>query len=108
MKAWELSNNSDDDAGTSLVFADTINKAKNKAFYESSMYQHDLEPDSWIDIRAIRTPELDGWEDKSEAEIMYRLMIKRSWYFYDGDGNEWNSDNADEFYDKYLNDRSVN
>lgn len=102
MKAWELTNNRNDDAGDSLVFADTISKAKEKAFCEGFMYQHDLGPDSWIDIRAIRAPELDGWENKPETEIMYRLMTKRSWYFYDTDGKEWNSDNADDFYNKYL------
>ena len=102
MKAWQLSNNKDDDAGLSLVFADNVSDAKKQAYSEDdSFIQHPLEPDSWIDIRAIRAPELDDWEGKPDMEIMYRLITKCDWYFYVGD-EEWNPDNVEEFREKYL------
>ena len=105
MKAWQLSNLKDDDAGLSLVFADNVSDAKKQAYSEDdSIIQSNLEPESWVDIRAIRAPELDGWENKPESEIMYRLITKRDWFFH-FDDEEWNPENVEEFHEKYLKEK---
>lgn len=81
MKAWVLENLKDDDAGISLVFADTRNEAKKQAYYDSCYaFQHDLEPEKWTDIRATRAQYADDMENESEDFIMLRL-VENGWWF---------------------------
>lgn len=102
MKAWILSDIRNEEMGISLVFADTRGEAKKQAFIVTNkLYQSDLDPDSWTDVKAVREPKLDGFEDKDEKEIMYKLMTECS-FMFELDGETWESANAEEFRAEYL------
>lgn len=95
MKAWILGTDYSD--YKSLVFAETRGKAKVMANNSSPfMYQCDIEPESYLDIRCYRLPELDDWEEQPELEICLRLMELDSWWFEVGN-KRFDADNIDEF-----------
>ena len=96
MKAWILSDGNGNKPYCSLVFADTMGKAKAQANYDSPfLYQCDLELD-YIDISCRRCKELDNKENLSEKEICLILMVEYGWYFEVGN-KIYNKDNIEEF-----------
>ncbi|HJE96559.1 MAG TPA: hypothetical protein K8V00_02970 [Ligilactobacillus acidipiscis] len=106
MKAWILSNVNNEDAGISLVFANTRGQAKKQAFtVTNKLYQSDLDPDSWTDVRAVRESKLDGLENKDEKEIVYKWMTQGKLMF-GYDGVLWDSSTAEEFREEYLKEES--
>lgn len=96
MKAWEISTYTNDDF-YDLVFADTRNKAITKVLSGKTVLDTVLAYDDSLqltDIRAIRAPELDGCENKSDMQIMELLILKRGWA-YDGAAETWDDCNFD-------------
>lgn len=106
MKAWEISTYYSADYWD-LVFADTRNKAITKVLSGKTAldsvlaYGDSLE---YTDIRAVRAPELDNCENKSDMQIMELLILKRGWDYYDASGKYWSADNFDkkEFEKEWL------
>ncbi len=78
MKAWILSDRTGNDPYCSLVWADTVGKAKSLAQSSNGcMYQSDLEIEDWRNIRAVRCSDFDyiGNEGKLcvRKEDIYRF-----------------------------------
>ena len=97
MRAWILSSEESPETCSSLVWAETIGRAKAQANYDSPyMYQCDLEVDNFTSVRAIRAKSLDNGEELSEKEICLRLMRDYGWIFYLGN-ETYDEDNIKEF-----------
>lgn len=92
MKAWVLSDRRGNNPYLSLVWAETVGKAKSLANSpDGSMYQSDLEIEDWRDIRAVRFSDLDDCEKMKEKDICVELIEDHCWCFV-----------VDEqFYDEY-------
>ena len=108
MKAWEISTYYSNDY-YNLVFADTRNKAITKVLSGETALDGTLAYDDsleYTDIRAIRAPELDDCEGKTELQLIELLILKRGWSCYDASEKYWDSDNFDkeEFEKAWKND----
>lgn len=92
MKAWILSDARGNNPYLSLVWAETVGKAKSLANSpDGSMYQNDLEIEDWRDIRAVRFSDFDDCEKMKEKEICVKLIEDHCWCF----------EIDEQYYDKY-------
>lgn len=92
MKAWILSDRTGNNPYLSLVWAETVGKAKSLANSpDGSMYQHDLEIEDWRDIRAVRFSDFDDCEKMKEKDICVKLIEDHCWCF----------EIDEQYYDKY-------
>lgn len=92
MKAWVLSDRRGNNPYLSLVWAETVGKAKSFANSpDGSMYQHDLEIEDWRDIRAVRFSDFDDCEKMKEKDICVKLIEDHCWCF----------EIDEQYYDKY-------
>lgn len=98
MKAWKVSINPIYDCNCNdIVFAETTGKAKQKLLNGKTIFDSSIanDPDlEFVDVRAVRVPKLDGWENESPMKVMERCILKCNWYCtLEEDGQEWTSDN---------------
>lgn len=92
MKAWILSDRRGNNPYLSLVWAETVGKAKSLAnIPDGSMYQSDLEIEDWRDIRAVRCSDFDDCEKMKEKDICVELIEDHYWQFVIDE----------QYYDKY-------
>lgn len=92
MKAWILSDATGNSPCCSLVWAETVGKAKSLANSpDGSMYQSDLEIEDWRDIRAVRCSDFDDCEKMKEKDICVKLIEDHCWCF----------EIDEQYYDKY-------
>lgn len=92
MKAWMLSDARGNNPYCSLVWAETVGKAKSLANSpDGSMYQCDLEIEDWRDIRAVRFSDFDDCEKMKEKDICIKLIEDHCRCFTVGE----------QFYDEY-------
>lgn len=92
MKAWILSDRRGNNPYLSLVWAETVGKAKSLAnIPDGSMYQSDLEIEDWRDIRAVRFSDFDDCEKMREKDICVKLIEEHCWCF----------EIDEQYYDKY-------
>ena len=97
MKAWMLSDARGDNPYCSLVWAETVGKAKSLANSpDGSMYQCDLEIEDWCDIRAVRFSDFDDCEKMKEKDICIKLIEDHCWHFTVGE-QFYDEDNIEEF-----------
>lgn len=97
MRAWILSSDESTEPSSSLVWAESVGRAKTQANCDGPyLYQSNLEVDDYTSIRAIRAKDFDDCEELSEKEICLRLMKGYGWNFYIGN-ETYNEDNIDEF-----------
>lgn len=99
MKAWTVSDKRLVDAGEDLVFADTRNKAKIALLKGNTALDSILanDPDrEYMNIKAIREPELDNHEKESPMQLVELLILKCGWSWYNTEGGQiWDSSNFD-------------
>ena len=92
MKAWVLSDRRGNNPYLSLVWAETVGKAKSLANSpDGSMYQSDLEIEDWRDIRAVRFSDFDDCDKMKEKDICVKLIEDHCWCF----------EIDEQYYDKY-------
>ena len=97
MKAWILSDRTGNDPYCSLVWADTVGKAKSLAQSSNGcMYQSDLEIEDWCNIRAVRCSDFDDCENMREKDICVSLIEEHCWHFV-VDEQYYDEDNIEEF-----------
>ena len=97
MKAWILSDRTGNDPYCSLVWADTVGKAKSLAQSSNGcMYQSDLEIEDWCNIRAVRCSDFDDCENMIEKDICVILIEEHCWSFV-VDEQYYDEDNIEEF-----------
>ena len=97
MKAWILSDRTGNDPYCSLVWAETVGKAKSLANSpDGCMYQSDLEIEDWRDIRAVRFSDFDDCEKMKEKDICVKLVEDHCWHFVIGE-QFYDEDNIEEF-----------
>lgn len=104
MKAWILSDVTNDEYGNSLVFANTRNEAKAKHNGNGCLFETDFYNSDYINIKAKRAKEFDDMENKSELDICIKLMKEYSWYFeieHRYECKVYTEDNIDEFIQWY-------
>lgn len=101
MKAWILSDRTGNNPYLSLVWAETVGKAKSLANSpDGSMYQSDLEIEDWRDIRAVRFSDFDDCENMKEKDICVELIEDHCWCFV-VDEQFYDEYNIEEFKDLF-------
>lgn len=73
-KAWIVSVVNDDDKGSELVWANDVTSAKQQGW--------ELDPDSFIDLRARRCKWADGLENLDKDELFIK-QLEHGWRFWD-------------------------
>lgn len=91
MKAYVLSIENYDDKGEEVVFAENAQKARNK------VWNTNLDPDNFIDVRARRAQEFDGMENLSEKE-MFKEKWRNGWWFDANGYPNYETASDEEFY----------
>lgn len=66
MKAYHVDIRNDEDQGGGIVFANTAQEARKQ------YGRFDLDPESWLDVRAVRDKRYDGLENLPAAELALR------------------------------------
>ena len=95
MKAYIARNKQDDDAGSEIIFANTVKEAR------SSVDESLLGYPDYIDVEVRRYPLFDGMENLSERELSKEKWRNGwRWFDYNDMPNEWESTD-EEFYNWY-------
>lgn len=74
MKAWKLSNESDDEGRVIIVFAENRGKAMSQGS------EDELGTFEWTSLRAVRAKHFDDMENLTSKELM-REMWHEGWWF---------------------------
>jgi hypothetical protein len=96
MKAYYAHIVDDDDAGGEIIFAETAQKAKSMAYGRE--FTANLE--SYIYLRATRSPEYDGMENLDSAHLALQQW-KNGWRWFDIDYPDPDTATDEEFLKWY-------
>lgn len=95
MKAYYLSIKDNEDEGTELVFANTVQEARKQV--NSTDFQYD----SWIEVQAHRAKTYDGMENLTDAELAKEMWRKSGWQWFDRHTPDPDETTDDEFIKWY-------
>lgn len=95
MQAYLVYEKGNEEACSDIVFA------KNARVARYMIYGTYLEPESFIDIRAVRAPDFDDCLFFSERDICHRKW-KLGWWFDAGDLPDAETADDEEFFEWYF------
>lgn len=93
MKAYMLGCYSDPDNGNEIVFAKTAKEARGM--------NNDLDPESYIDLYAKRSPEFDDMENATHKQLM-KEQWRNGWWFGIGTPPDAETSTDEDFYEWYA------